>query len=314
MLCPKCNCKYDASKTDTCPSCRHRQGASMYLDAAVKIDDNSIIVDEALPGQPDRPAATGAAPETPRRQERRRPPAAPVPGVTAAPAGTKSLAITAFLGAVLLLGVAAAGLYYLKYRPSGPPPEGLAQKPLLLPRPHAPAPTYKTASEEKPQAPAAAPTGTALQAGQQAPQAAEPGIPTTPPEPAVAAPPEEEQPASTQRQAGAPTDDRQPGKKQAAPMQQPPVEKAPAPAAAAAPAGRYELLCGSFKSRQAALSIVEKLKRNNYAAFLERADLGQRGVWYRAKISGFSSRNMAEKVRAELKSSLNIDSLAKKRN
>jgi cell division septation protein DedD len=50
----------------------------------------------------------------------------------------------------------------------------------------------------------------------------------------------------------------------------------------------------SFKSEQVALREVNKLKSKGYSAFVERAEIPNRGVWYRIKVGGFKSSDEAQ--------------------
>ncbi len=304
MLCPQCNCTFDEAVTDTCPKCQLRAGTSMYLDGAVKIDDNSIIVDEH--GAEAGPAPQGRPPY-PHKERRRRPrPTAEVQSKKKRPAGgAKSLAVSVSLGALLLAGSIGAGLYYLKYRIPQNAAEHIAPRPLVLPSPAAPEPTYKDPEKVQPPDTVAAEAEEPGQENQQEgpeEQALEP--PETPAEtpPAPAATPavtESKAPAAASRKAEA----------------KPAVASKPAPAPSARDAmrsGSYHLLCGSFKSRQKALAATAKLKRSRYPAFVERADLGARGIWYRIKVGGFSSRQEAARARDAIKTNLNFEALVRK--
>ena len=76
----------------------------------------------------------------------------------------------------------------------------------------------------------------------------------------------------------------------------------PAPAAkpAAAPAtGAYVLQIGAYKS-QADADAAWKTYKSRHAALLsgygpnvQQADLGEKGTWYRLRVSGFSDRDVA---------------------
>jgi cell division septation protein DedD len=72
------------------------------------------------------------------------------------------------------------------------------------------------------------------------------------------------------------------------------------------------LLCGSFQNKDKALNLAEKIKSKGYPAFVEKADLGPKGVWYRIKIAGIS-KDAAEKTRDELKIKLKIDAIIAQR-
>jgi len=338
MLCPQCNFEFNEAETDTCPACHHQPGSSMYLDASVKINDDSIIVDEHISQAPGRPNAPGdpskpgmplnavfkkiidskappagaagakapahSAPPLNQQQERRK--AArkafeelPPKKTPAAGGGAKSLVISVSIGAVLLVSVIGAGIYYLKYKAPDNAPAHIGSKTLILPAPAAPAPTYKTPPEEKP-------VGAVDTAAEKPPEDVQPAAPAAPekaPGPAADTARQEMQ-TGTPHPPGADAQERSAGQADARsqPAAAPPTKES-------APAGRYVLLCGSFKSRLSALSTAEKLKQQQFPAVMEEADLGARGVWYRIKVGGFSSKDGAEKTRSEIKRKLNIDAL-----
>jgi pyruvate/2-oxoglutarate dehydrogenase complex dihydrolipoamide acyltransferase (E2) component len=81
-----------------------------------------------------------------------------------------------------------------------------------------------------------------------------------------------------------------------------------APAAAkSAPAGGYVLQIGAYKS-QADADAAWKVYKTKHAALLsaysgevQQADLGERGTWYRLRISGFADKDMATSLCDRLK-------------
>jgi hypothetical protein len=93
----------------------------------------------------------------------------------------------------------------------------------------------------------------------------------------------------------------------------PPVESAPAaplPAAispAPAAGGSHRLQLGAFRSREAARQEWEKIRKGNgdllgdLAAVWPRADLGERGVYYRIQTTTIADAATAERLCGELK-------------
>jgi cell division protein FtsN len=81
-----------------------------------------------------------------------------------------------------------------------------------------------------------------------------------------------------------------------------------APAAAkSAVAGGYVLQIGAYKS-QADADAAWKVYKAKHAALLsaysddvQQADLGERGTWYRLRISGFADKDMATSLCDRLK-------------
>jgi cell division protein FtsN len=81
---------------------------------------------------------------------------------------------------------------------------------------------------------------------------------------------------------------------------------APAPAKAAA-AGGYVLQIGAYKS-QADADAAWKVYKAKHAALLsaysddvQQADLGEKGIWYRLRISGFADKELATSLCDRLK-------------
>ena len=343
MICPKCSLEFNDAETDTCPACHHQTGNSMYLDASVKIDDNSIIVDENIAAPPDRPATPGnaqapdmpidavykkiidsnssaaaaaavkapghAAPPPSPHQERRKAPRQTFKEPTsenkpAAATGAKSLAISVCIGAILLMSVIGAGIYYLKYNASDTAPAQIGSKPLILPAPAAPAPAYKIPPEATPLNSVKTEANRPLEAAQPTPQPAVPAPEKAPEAIADAARQEIKTEHAQEPDTDIKTQQREAFQaSQAKPGSTPPARENMQP-------GSYILLCGSFKSKQTAQNTAEKLKQQHYPAVMEEADLGAKGVWYRIKVGGFSSKDATEKTRLEIKRKFNIDALA----
>jgi len=79
-------------------------------------------------------------------------------------------------------------------------------------------------------------------------------------------------------------------------------EKAPAePVKKMAPTGMlYSIHVGSHKTKEVAVSEVNKLKKLKYGAYIQTATLKNGQIWHRVKIGDFSTRREAQKVQSEL--------------
>ena len=68
------------------------------------------------------------------------------------------------------------------------------------------------------------------------------------------------------------------------------------------PAFRYPYIihAGSFRNRETAEGEVQKLREQGFDALVEKAELGEKGIWYRVIIDGFSTRQEAEEKEEEL--------------
>ena len=225
----------------------------------------------------------------------------------------KSLAITLVLGTLLLVGVIGTGIYYLNYLPAH---EAIMQKPektLSLPSSNAPAPTFKSARVVDEQSPAAIThteqdVSRAVQDGV-ADQTQGAGVEqNNSPPPGEFAAPQAATPAQPEQMNSQPQQ-----KNEALTAGTHTQQKSPAASAmntaANSGAGSHILLCGSFQDKNKALNLAKKIKDKGYPAFVEKADLELKGVWYRIKIAGFNSKNAAEKARDELKGKLKLEAV-----
>ena len=250
--------------------------------------------------------------------------------------GAKSLAITMLLGALLLVCVIGAGIYYLNHTPARETAMQTPVKVLSLPASDAPAPTLKSsgATEQKSLGIPARATQDGVQAQQ------EPSAHPTPVQDTVGHTPEggTAEPAQSSA-AGMPqksaalsselasinaTPQAPPAQMHAQPQQkndgvsggidttQNSTTSSSIHNAATSGTGSHMLLCGSFKNKDKALNLAEKIKSKGYPAFVEKADLESKGVWYRIKIAGIS-KDAAEKTRDELKIKLKIDAIIAQR-
>jgi len=82
---------------------------------------------------------------------------------------------------------------------------------------------------------------------------------------------------------------------------------APEPASAVQPARAakvtapfYTVHVGSFRKQSVASSEAERISAKGHEAFVERADLGQRGIWFRVKVGRFKTRAEAESLKAKI--------------
>jgi hypothetical protein len=92
------------------------------------------------------------------------------------------------------------------------------------------------------------------------------------------------------------------------PVQKPPVPRTAAPAAATAAAGSYVVQVAARRSQTDALAafadIQQKYPRllDGYRPIIKRADLGDKGVWYRLNVGPVESENVASALCGQLKS------------
>jgi len=171
-----------------------------------------------------------------------------------------------------------------------------------------------------PQAPAAAPPGTVAasdgtvtmrfptpaSAPGQAPAATPPGATAQPVAPAIPAPPAQATPAPQQQAAVAPPAAVSPPvQKPRAPSAAP--RQAAAQPAAASGAGNYVVQVAARKSQTDALAafadIQQKYPRllSGYRPIIQRADLGNKGVWYRLNVGPVESKKVASSLCGQLK-------------
>lgn len=95
-----------------------------------------------------------------------------------------------------------------------------------------------------------------------------------------------------------------------------PVETAPKPETAAASGGAYELQIGAYKSQDEAEAAWKSYKAKHpsaaaYSDDVRKADLGDKGVWYRLRIGPFSDKAAANGACDKLKADGGACMLAK---
>lgn len=94
-----------------------------------------------------------------------------------------------------------------------------------------------------------------------------------------------------------------------------PVPKTPAvaPAAASAPAGAFVVQVASFRTNQDAAKLAERLRSHGLTIFVETADLGDKGVWYRVLSGPFPSRDNADRAVVFLREKERLSAIVRKR-
>jgi SPOR domain len=176
-------------------------------------------------------------------------------------------------------------------KPSSPPP---ATKPALTEPTLAPTTPVKKAEAPVPAAPVSAPSAPVKVAA------------AAPPKPVPAMKPSQlpAQPAAPIGPATAP-----PRALNAAPAPAAPVTAKPVPAAtpAAASGGTFVLQIGAYKSQADADTAWTTYKTKHasllsgYSPDVRQADLGDKGIWYRLRIAGFPSKDVASALCDRLK-------------
>lgn len=101
--------------------------------------------------------------------------------------------------------------------------------------------------------------------------------------------------------------------------QTPPPVVAPTPAPpkvarpAASPQGSFIVQVASFRTEEDARTLQTRLGRHGLKTFQERADLGQKGVWFRVVAGPYADRAAADRVVALLQSEERLSALVRKR-
>jgi len=64
----------------------------------------------------------------------------------------------------------------------------------------------------------------------------------------------------------------------------------------ASPGGKkYTIQVGAFKTKKEAEGLIQNIKKTGYSAYISKADLAKKGVWYRVRVGRFSSSAEAKK-------------------
>lgn len=66
------------------------------------------------------------------------------------------------------------------------------------------------------------------------------------------------------------------------------------------------LQVASYKKAEAASKLLESLSGEGYAGTIQRADLGERGVWYRVKVGPYRGEQEARRVLSKLREERNL--------
>ena len=127
---------------------------------------------------------------------------------------------------------------------------------------------------------------------------------------AVAAPEQAERVASVGQAAISEPEPVQPSPA-VAPVKLEPVKPEPVKNVAPEPlkAPFFTVHVGSYQKRASAQSEAARIKAKGLGAFIERADLGRKGVWYRVKVGRFKTRPEAEKLQKKIQKVLVADSM-----
>jgi len=92
------------------------------------------------------------------------------------------------------------------------------------------------------------------------------------------------------------------------------IQKAqPAAAPNVHPAGTHVVQVASFRSVEEAERLRDRLKTKGYAVFLEKGDLGSKGVWHRVLVGPFAGETDAGLVVERLKKEERLSALVRKR-
>jgi cell division septation protein DedD len=106
----------------------------------------------------------------------------------------------------------------------------------------------------------------------------------------------------------------EPAVKEPAPDKATPTEMAKVAAQSTTTDGGFVVQVASVKKKDGAEGLRKRLAGKGYGAFVERADLGASGVWYRVYAGPYRSRAEAEQAVASLRAGRLVDSfLIKKR-
>lgn len=92
----------------------------------------------------------------------------------------------------------------------------------------------------------------------------------------------------------------------AKPKPQPTATVTPPPKAepsSAVAGGSYIIQVASVQKADGAQDLSGRLSKSGYAAYVEKTDLGSKGVWYRVYVGPFASRNVADGAASALKTS-----------
>lgn len=69
----------------------------------------------------------------------------------------------------------------------------------------------------------------------------------------------------------------------------------------------YTIQIASFRDGESADHLLKFLESRGYDAYIEKASLGKKGIWFRVRVGTFSSREEAEKYLERLKGKENLE-------
>jgi cell division septation protein DedD len=75
--------------------------------------------------------------------------------------------------------------------------------------------------------------------------------------------------------------------------------------------GGYVVQIASFRAKEDAYSLAQKLK-NEFPAYVRKADLEEKGIWYRVLVGPMDERKKADEVRSRIKEKTKLEGFVKK--
>ncbi|MBE0501827.1 MAG: SPOR domain-containing protein [Desulfuromonadales bacterium] len=75
----------------------------------------------------------------------------------------------------------------------------------------------------------------------------------------------------------------------------------------------HVLQIASFRSPDEAGILVRRLEKNGYQPYIQQADLGSKGIWYRVFLGPYSSQEQAQTAAISLKAKEKLDSLVRRK-
>lgn len=80
------------------------------------------------------------------------------------------------------------------------------------------------------------------------------------------------------------------------PVKEKPAATAPVVQKTIPPVETYSIHAGSFRKKSLAQTEIERFGKNGFNGYIERVNLGEKGVWYRVKIGLYENRSAAERA------------------
>lgn len=125
-------------------------------------------------------------------------------------------------------------------------------------------------------------------------------------------PPEQKKPATAKKQKKPVAEVKQKTVVKAANLSSAPVSK-PVVAPTASADGSFVVQIASFRTSEDAKKLGDRLKTHNLTTFVESADLGKKGVWYRVLAGPYASRDNADQAAALLREKERLSALVRQR-